>query len=360
MKNKKLIVICPHPEHEAPGQRLKYEQYFDYFRANGIDVTVSSFMTERFQKIVYKKGFLLEKVFWTIIGYFRRLIDLVRLPFYDGVYIFLWVTPFGFPVSEALFCAVNKNIIYDIDDLVFLAPGSKANSFIAKLKGKNKMAYVMKKARHVITCTPFLDAYARQFNQHTTDISSTINTIKYKVVNAYSNDKPLVIGWSGSHSTSKYMKLLERVLVKLKEKHAFKLLVIGDADFKLEGIEVEAIKWQESTEVQDLQRIDIGLYPLPNEEWVMGKSGLKALQYMALGIPTIATAIGANFRVIESGVSGYLVNNDEEWMDALEMLITHPDLRAKMGEQARLRVEQHYSILANQDTYLAILNKVMA
>ncbi|MDB5271908.1 MAG: hypothetical protein JWO58_275, partial [Chitinophagaceae bacterium] len=307
---KKLLVICPNPEHVAPAQRLKYEQYFGYFRANGIEVTVSPFMSNRFQHIVYKKGHYIEKVYWTFFGYLKRIYDLFRLPFYDGIYIFLWVTPFGFPLFESLFVRMNKRMVYDIDDLVFLAPPSKANSLIAPLKGKKKMAFLMKKAKHVITCTPFLDEYVRQFTSHTTDISSTINTETYLPVNSYSNESPLIIGWSGSHSTSAYLTLLETPLRKLKAKYNFNILVIGDSSFHFQDLSCTAIAWNETTEVSELQKIDIGLYPLPNEEWVLGKSGLKALQYMALGIPTVATAIGANFRVIEDGISGMLVNTE--------------------------------------------------
>jgi glycosyltransferase involved in cell wall biosynthesis len=356
---KRILVICPHPENVVPGQRLKYEQYFNYFRENNIEVHVSSFMTKRFQSIVYKKGYYFEKFFWTLIGYLIRIKDLFRVPFYDGVYIFLWVTPFGLPFFEKLFYMFNKHIIYDIDDLVFLAPASKANKFIARLKGKNKMSFLMKHSKHVITCTPYLDNYVRKFTESTTDISSTINTDTYIPKNNYSNEQPLVLGWSGSHSTSKYLKLLESVIEQLTKKYSIKIYVIGDPEFKFTNVKVEAIQWNERSEISDLQKIDIGLYPLPDEEWVYGKSGLKALQYMALGIPTIASAIGANFRVIENDISGYLVTTENEWYEKIEFLLLNPEIRKRIGEQARLRVENYYSIKANRDTYLTILKKVL-
>jgi glycosyltransferase involved in cell wall biosynthesis len=110
-----------------------------------------------------------------------------------------------------------------------------------------------------------------------------------------------------------------------------------------------------------LQQMDIGLYPLPlDEEWVYGKSGLKALQYMALGLPVVATAIGANFRVIEEGKSGFLVTTPEEWLARLKLLIHNPGLRKELGQKARERVEKYYSIKANEPVYLEIINKVLA
>nr|WP_225986615.1 glycosyltransferase family 4 protein [Rufibacter sp. LB8] len=218
----------------------------------------------------------------------------------------------------------------------------------------------MKVADHVITCTPHLDTFVRQYNHKTTDISSTINTQIYKPRENYSiSNNKLTLGWSGSHSTSKYVYLLKDVFIKLKETTDFRLLVIGDKEFKMEGVDVTSIAWQESTEVIDLSKIDIGLYPLPDEEWVLGKSGLKALQYMALGIPTIATAIGANFRVIEHGVSGYLVKDDQQWLDAIIALANDSQLRESIGTKAAERVEQYYSINANAPVYLKIMDSLL-
>lgn len=355
----KILVICPHPEDVAPGQRLKYEQYFDYLRAHNYDIVVSPFMTLAFWNIVYKKGNYFSKVFWTIFGYFRRISDLFRVPFYDGIYVFLWVTPFGSTLFERLYVLLAKKIIYDIDDLVFLKPKSKANPIAQLFKSSEKMIYLMKKANHVITCTPYLDEFVRKYNDKTTDISSTINTDTYIPTNKYSNDKPITLGWSGSFSTSKYLKLLKVVLKKIQQKYNARILIIGDASFKIEGLEVEAVAWSQKEEVVMLSSIDIGLYPLPDEEWVYGKSGLKALQYMALGIPTIATAIGANFRVIENEVSGFLVESEEEWEDRICSLIESPELRKSIGLEARKKVEKYYSVNANKETYLKILNKVI-
>jgi len=357
---KRILIVCPHPLNVAPGQRLKYEQYIKSWEEKGYQVDISSFMSLRFWNIVYKPGRLLEKIMWTKIGYFRRFLLLFRLRKYDLVYTFLWGTPFGPPIYEWALCKISKKIIYDIDDLVYSKDHkSKANSFIATLKGREKPIYLMKKANHVITCTPHLDDFVRQYTNKTTDISSTINTDTYKPINTYSNDNTLTLGWSGSHSTSKYVYLLQDVLLELSKKYKFKLLVIGDASFNIPGLDVEAIGWEEATEVKNLQRIDIGLYPLPDEPWVLGKSGLKALQYMALGIPTIATAIGANYRVIEDGVSGTLVKTNKDWMSALENYMNNAELRKSHGIAAQIRVEEKYSIRANTPVYLNIINTVV-
>ena len=358
MQRKKILVVCPYPEGQAPSQRLKYEQYFPYFKEAGYEVHVSSFMSAAFWKIAYKKGHFLAKVLGTLRGYLQRCIDLFRLPFYDIVYIHLWVTPFGPPVFERLFAIINGNILYDIDDMIFLGHQSNANALIRSLKGKNKPLYLMKKARHVIVCTPKLDSFVQQYNSNTTDISSTINMQAYIPVNTYTNAHKIVIGWSGSHSTVKYLHLLDDTFRELKKSHDFHLFIMGVKEFEIEGVPCEVVEWTAESEVPNLQKIDIGVYPLPDEDWVYGKSGLKALQYMALGIPTIATAIGANHRIIENGVSGFLVKSKEEWLNTLKKLIDDQQLRKQTGQKARERVMKYYSLKSNKDAYLNTLQKV--
>ena len=357
---KRILVICPHRENLAPGQRLKYEQYFPHWRANGYEVVVSPFMSRRFQSIVYQPGRFVEKAFWTLWGYLVRIRDFFRLPFYDGAYVFLWVTPFGWPLFEWCYARVLKRLIYDIDDMVFLGHASDANRFVRVLRGRDKMVCLMKRADHVIVCTPRLEEFVRKHNTQTTDISSTINTDAYLPVNPYSNDRTLTLGWSGSHSTVKYLHLLDQVLRDLSGDLEFRLKVIGASDFDIEGVKVSAQDWNEATEVEDLQGIDIGLYPLPIEEWVLGKSGLKALQYMALGIPTIATRVGANTRIIRDGENGFLVNDPEEWKAAISKLARDTELRRKIGAKATKTVVDHFSVRANQSAYLKVLDTVLA
>jgi len=360
-KKKKVIIICPHPENVAPNQRLKYEQYFDYLRANNVEITVRPFISEKFNDIIYKKGFVVQKIFWTLAGYLQRFITLFSLRRYDVVYIVLWVTPFGPPVFEWLYVKFSKKVIFDIDDLIFLPNKSQANSLIAGIKGRTKPIYLMKKADHVITCTPYLDKFVRKYNQNTTDISSTINTLKYKPKKDYSiNGRKAVLGWSGSHSTARFLYWLAPVLKKLSEKGVpFKLRVMGDESFHIDGVDIEAIPWKEKYEIEEITNYDIGLYPLPDEEWVYGKSGLKALQYMAAGVPTIASAVGTIFRIIDNGINGFLVKDEEEWINTIQRLVEDESLRERIGKKGCEIVEERFSVDANKEKYLAILEETI-
>ncbi|HEY0031392.1 MAG TPA: glycosyltransferase family 4 protein [Bacteroidia bacterium] len=356
--SKKILFLSPYPVNKAPSQRLKYEQYYPFFEQEGYEITTSSFVDDAFWKIIYKEGNFFLKGLYAFKGYLRRTFDLFRVRKYDVVYIHLWATPLGIPLFERLFAWSAKKIVYDIDDLIFLGHSSDANKKSEFLKGKAKAILLMKKADHVITCTPKLDEFVREYNSNTTDISSTINTDIYKAKQNYELKEKIVLGWSGSHSTSRFLHLLDQVLIDLKANLNFELRVIGDADFKLDSISLKAIAWNADREVEDLSKIDIGLYPLPDEPWVYGKSGLKALQYMALGIPTIATAIGANYRVITDEENGFLVNTAEEWKERVIRLVNDKNLREKIGRKGREHVEQRFSLHANKDKYLHILKNL--
>lgn len=359
MNIKRIAVICPCPKGLAPAQRLKYEQYFDYFAENGYQMEVKPFMSNAFWKVVYKKGFFMQKIFWTLYGYIKRIALIPFLPFYDGIYLFLNVTPFGFSFIERIYMFMNPNVIYDIDDLVFLGNTSNVNKIVALLKHPEKYFFLMENAKHVIVCTPYLEKFVLEKNKAVTDISSTINTEKYIPCNTYDNNKNLVLGWSGSHSTLRYFFLLKDVLLKLRKMHDFKIIIFGVDHCEIEGLEIEVVPFQACLEVSTLQRMDIGLYPMPlDEQWVFGKSGLKALQYMSLGIPTIATSIGANLRIMKNNVSGLLVTKEEEWLDGLNKLMVDEQLRSRIGKRGCEKVLEEYSVEANKSRYLEILEEV--
>lgn len=352
----RILFVCPYPRNVAPSQRLKFEQYYQHFREAGYEIETTSFISSSFWKVIYKPGNFLKKIAYTVSGYFGRFYYLFRLSRYDIVYIHLWVTPFGAPIFEWLYRKFSRKIIYDIDDLIYLSDvKSKAHPFVNIIKGRRKPLFLMKMADHVITCTPHLDNFVRQFNVQTTDISSTINTDIYRPKQNYNVQDKFIIGWSGSHSTSKYLHLLDDVFKDLAKKHSFKLVVMGDPSFALDSVEVEALPWNEEYEVEVIRRFDVGVYPLPDEEWVLGKSGLKALQYMSAGVPTVATAIGTIFRIIENGENGILVRTQEEWNKALTTLMENEELRKSLGKSAVQTVEEKYSVNANKRIYLNIL-----
>jgi len=269
MKRRKILILCPSPVGTNPGQRLKYEQYFDSWKQEGYDITISSFQTKRFWDIIYKPGFILEKIFWTLFGYLKRILDLFRIPFYDGLYIFMSVTPFGPPIFETIVLALNRNVIFDVEDMAFMSHASEANKWIAKLKGSKKYYYLVKNAKFVITSSVGLTNFVGPYNKNVLDITATFNTDRFLPVEHYKNKEEITIGWTGSHSTIPYLHLLDNVLKEVAKQRKIKLIVISNSTYECEGVNVQNIAWSEDKEVSDLHKIDIGVYPVPKEPWVL-------------------------------------------------------------------------------------------
>lgn len=359
MKIRRLLIICPYPQGVAAGQRLKYEQYFCHWGENGYEITVSPFMDMRMWEVVYTKGNYLAKILGTLRGYSRRLRDLFRVHRYDLVYVFMWVTPIGSSFFERIVLGLSRRLIYDIEDNLLMEKGNELNPLVKLLKGRGKTECLVAMADHVITSSPFLNDYClgRNKKKACTYISSSVDTDRFFPANPYSNDRKVTIGWTGTFSSRMYLDLLRNVFLQLKKRCEFRLRVIGNFQYEFPGIDLEVIQWTKEKEVDDLQGIDIGVYPLVQNEWVLGKSGLKAIQYMAFGLPTVATNVGTTPMIIRQRENGWLVNTDEEWVEALEALIKCPDLRRQIGESARQTILDKYSTQAIKSTYLSILNE---
>lgn len=358
---KTILVLCPFPQGIAAGQRLKYEQYFSDWRAAGYDITVSSFMDRPMYDIAYEPGHTTAKLLGTLRGHVRRLRDLPRIGRFDLVYVFMWVTPFGTSLMERLTRALARRLVYDIEDNALVGQdiprADNPNPLARLLKGRGKTEYLIREADHVITSSPLLNDICLRMNRakRCTYISSSVDTDRFVPVNRYEGSDGVIIGWTGTYSTKPFLDLLRPVFRKLAGRLRFKLRVIGNFDYELPGVDLEVVRWTREKEVEDLQAIDIGVYPLPLDEWVIGKSGLKAIQYMAFGLPVVATDAGITAQVVRDGETGILVRTEDEWLDALERLVREPELRRRLGEAGRRDVLAKYSTKVIAGEYRRVL-----
>jgi L-malate glycosyltransferase len=359
--SKRMLIICPFPYGLAAGQRLKYEQYFDDWRTQGWDINVSSYMDRAMWGVVYKPGHLFGKIAGVCRGHMRRLRDMLRIHKYDLVYVFMYVTPVGTSLFERWTRKMARALVYDVEDNILveqqLGKTENPNPIASLFKGPGKARYLIRHADHVITSSPFLNDFCLAINKQKacTYISSSIDTDRFQPATAYSNDKPVVIGWTGTFSSKIYLDLLQNVFKRLTEIVPFKLKVIGNFEYALDGIDLEVIQWTAEHEVRDLQSFDIGVYPLPIDDWVLGKSGLKAIQYMAFALPCVATEVGTTPMLIRDGENGLLVQSEDEWVEALEKLVRDPDLRRRLGQAARKDAVAKYSLDAIAGQYRTIL-----
>ncbi len=351
----KLLVLCPYPVDCAPSQRFKFEQYYASWRGAGWDVDVRSFWDEAGWDVLYARGSSWRKSVALLRGLGRRIRDLRAAREADLVYLHLEAVPVGPPWIERILARARVPIVYDLDDLIQLPHSSRANPFMRWLRRPGKVSELMRIADHVVVCTEYLAEIARRENASVTNISSTIDTDRYRPSQTRDRTERVVVGWSGSHSTAPYLHLLDDVLRELQRSEGIAVKVIGDASFSVPGLEIDARAWRSESEVEDLGQIDIGVYPLPHEEWVLGKSGLKLLQYMGMGIPAVAERVGANTEIVEHGVNGLLASGPDEWLACLRSLVSDPEGRARLGRAGRRTVEERYSVEATSSSYLAVL-----
>jgi len=354
-----ILVLCPYPKGEAAGQRLKYEQYFPSWEKEGFNVEVSEYMDKDLWEIVYEKGYFYRKLLGIVKGHLRRFRDLFLIRKFNIVYIFQWTTPFGIGLYDFLIRALSKKIIFDVEDFVVLQNTieENPNPILRFIRSKKKTMYLIKNSDYVISSSPSLNTFCKNFNKNNLSsfISSSVDTDRFIPSNNYKNDHKVTIGWTGTFGSKSYLDKLRDVFFELDKVCDFKLKFITNFDYKISGLDIEVIKWNKKNEVRDLQSLDIGVYPLEDSQWVKGKSGLKAIQYMAFGIPTVASDLGINSEIISHGKNGLLVKNDKDWFEALKKLVEEPELRKTLGLAARKKAVEKYSLSAIESEYLDIL-----
>lgn len=343
---KKILFICPYPLKVAAGQRLKFEPHFKALKKLGYCITVNSFMSNELWEIASKKGNVHKKIYWTIWGLAKRINLIFSIKQYDCVYIFMNVFPFGPPILERIYVKLAKRVVFDIEDDLLTKEVGSLNWFVSKLKSKKKSEYLIKNADHIICSSPHLELKCITLSKknNATFIPPTLEMSRFheKKIDK-DNSKITRIGWTGTFSSREFLELIIPQLESLYQRKKFKLVVIGNFEMKNPNLDLEVIQWNSESEIQQLHEFDIGLYPLPAKDWVNGKSGLKALQYMAIGIPAVCTAIGNVENFIEHDKNGILIYNHAEWEVSLYNLINNPRKREEIGRSARATFLKNFS-----------------
>lgn len=353
----RLLAIVPSMYDTSPGQRFRIEQWEPLLRQRGVEITYAPFENELLHGLLYKAGNMGGKLAQVSRGFARRLSLINSVKQFDAVYIFREAALLGPAVFERMIKRRRVPIVFDFDDAVFVSYRSPSNGYLSYLKFAAKTKTICRLASHVMVGNSYLADYARQFNPHVTIVPTTIDTEKYSVRHSNPSDIP-VIGWTGSFSTVQHLDTLRGALQKLAEREKFRLRVIGTPEYRLEGVPVEAIPWRSESELDDLRPIDLGVMPLPNDAWSKGKCGLKALQFMALGIPTICSPVGVNTEIIQDGENGFIADTEQEWVDKMGRLLRSVELRNQLGLAGRATVDQKYSAIAQAPRVYEVLESI--
>ena len=358
----KILFLIPYPLKEAPSQRFRFEQYFNVLHEKGFEIATQSFWDKLAWPILYKPGYTFRKIIGFIKGLGRRLAILFRHSKFDYVFIHRECLPVGPPIVEWILAKLlRKKIIYDFDDAIWLPNTSEENKLAAFLKWHSKVASICKWSYRVSCGNSFLADYARQFNTKVVINPTTIDTNHFhnpKLFPAKKKSNAITIGWTGTQSTLPYLISLVPIIEKLEAKYPgqIRLLVIANKDPKLGLNFIDFLPWSKETEIEDLLRIDIGVMPLHDDPWAKGKCGFKALQYMALEIPALASPVGVNVEIIDNGVNGILCQSDHKWIKQIEALMTNESERKQIGSMGRKKVISNYSVSSNSSTFLGLFS----
>jgi glycosyltransferase involved in cell wall biosynthesis len=176
-----------------------------------------------------------------------------------------------------------------------------------------------------------------------TIIPTVIDSNRYAVKPKHSGTKT-VIGWIGSPSTFKYVKQLFPVFEKLIKQYDFELQIVGARSDEKTSFPITFLDWSEETEVASIQNFDIGIMPLEDTPWEKGKCAYKIIQYMACGLPVVASPVGMNKVVVLENETGFLPNNLDEWCEVFQILTQDKTKSCNFGASGRQVVENEYTL----------------
>ena len=254
-------------------------------------------------------------------------------------------------LEKLLFSVAKDGVIVDFDDAIFLA--------------NPNFAYTVRRADLVVAGNAFLAEWASSFAQNVKVIPTCVDHERYLVERQPNRpvDRKIRVGWTGTKDNIVYLQPLAGILCKLQRKYKFDFVLVSDSDFLpafLTGMDVQMVRWSRVREVEQLADIDIGLMPLPRDDWARGKCGFKLLQYMATGAVAIGSAVGANKEIIEHGRNGLLCESVDDWAAGLEWIVSEFDTEGirHMAVEARNTIVNQYSVAANWDSFTKAITEL--
>jgi len=338
--------------------RYRSFQYLPCLLQEGLDCVVSPFFDDNYLNNRYQHGS--GSKMDLIRALLRRIGALGQVRDFDLVVIEYEILPYFPALFERVLNWFGVRYVVDYDDALFHQYDNHRNPLIRFLFGK-KIATVMRHAELVVAGNAYLADYAvRAVARRMEIIPTVIDLDRYPLPEVRSNNQyEFTIGWIGSPSTAKYLKTIGSALAKVCRNNGnIKLRLIGSGDVELPDVNMETVPWNEDNEVELMHSFDVGIMPLPDEAWARGKCGFKLIQYMACGLPVIASPVGVNSEIVQHGENGFLATAQDDWEQALNSMISDAALRKKMGESGRKKVEQHYCLQVTAPKLIQLLKSV--
>ncbi|MEP6847519.1 MAG: glycosyltransferase family 4 protein [Acidobacteriota bacterium] len=361
----KVLALCSYPE-EAAATRFRIQQYIEPLSRQGIEITVRPFLNGPSFKSMYQGGSIPKKVLGVLSGLYRRFTDVPTIRRYDLIFVQREAMLFGPAVFEWLYQKFGSlPMVLDLDDATYVRYVSPTYGRLGSFfKFFGKTDALIRRASTVICGNRFISAHVESLGTAATIVPTVVDTEIFRPAD-HTNEIP-VIGWIGTHSSYPFLEAIFPIIAKLAESHTFRLKIVGSGrrSIAIAGVEVENVDWALDREVEDFQSMDIGLYPLSviasaNEEWLAGKSGFKAIQYMAVGVPFVMTPVGVCSEIGVPGNTHFNAASDEDWYNSLETLLADKGLRSKMGNEARAHSLENFGVDLQADRLAAVLNSAV-
>jgi glycosyltransferase involved in cell wall biosynthesis len=336
----------------AASTRYRLGQYVPGLARQGIDLEICYLLGDVYLRQRFNGGAL--PVAAMLQAGLARFADLWKQHAYDLVMLHCELFPLlpGW-LERAL---IRKPYIYDFDDAFYLKYRSGRLGMAKPFLG-SKFDTVMAGAAVVTAGNHVLAQYAHKLNEYATYLPTVVDTERYLPQVARRNSQVFTVGWIGSPSTAPYLLEIVAPLSAIGKEGPVQLIVIGGKGPVIPNVTVVEIDWQAHTEIDLINSFDVGVMPLPDDDWARGKCAFKLIQYMACAVPVIASAVGANADVVNTGC-GLLAATQQEWTEALRLLRDHPRKRMDMGQTGRQRVVENYSLKCNLPVIASVMRNV--
>ena len=329
----------------AASTRQRLLQYIPSLEAAGIEVDCRTLLDSDYvESLATGRGYSKARI---ARAYLERMRELTVGELGDVIWVYAELFPYLPAGFETLALRKGRPLIYDFDDAFFHSYDDNPRRLIRALLA-GKLEPLLRGASACTCGNQYLQDYASRFCDNSLVLPTVVDTTLYKPRDPnLHEDGPPIIGWIGSPSTWAYVRPLLPLLEDLTRAGKARVRIVGagasaERD-QFPGLDLR--DWSEETEVREVQGMDIGIMPVPGEDrWARGKSGYKLVQYMACGLPVLASPVGVNSDIVHCGRTGYLVGNIEEWRNKLTSLLKDPVLRLTMGAEGRRRIVDHYSL----------------
>lgn len=325
----------------VPSTRFRIRQHIDSLQKAGIDVCEYVPMIDKSARLPGITLARSPKYVWPIYTLWQAAKLLTRIPGIIGswkaqiTWLSREIMP-GYPTLEPL---LKRPYVLDVDDAIWLWQPF----------GRSTSKLIAKSASIVLAGNTYLANWFSSYARDVRIVPTAIDTDRFlprKFLDS-NRDRRFTVGWTGLSINFKYLYKIEMPLESFLENHKdSELLIIADKppNFqRLPNERVRYIKWSPSIEAEAVRQMDVGIMPLPNNDWTKGKCSFKMLQYMASGVPVVVSPVGMNVEVLSLGRIGFAAKSNAEWYEALDFLYKDRDLAHKYGLTGRLIAEKHFS-----------------